>query len=64
MSESASKRSKRYVDYPKGKSEPACLINGPSHSSDESKVMGDFGSKYDKSRPTKDHGHNTANRKK
>ena len=32
------------------------LIHGPRHSSDECKVLGDFGDKYAKSNPTKDHG--------
>ena len=55
MNLSTGKRIKIYVDYPKGESK-TCLIHGPRNSSDECKVLGDFGSKYVKSRPTKDHG--------
>ena len=43
---------------------PKCLIHGPDHSSDECKVLGDFGYKYAKSGPTKDHGHNPVPGKK
>ena len=57
MSESAGKRRKRNVDHLKGTPKPTCLIHAPGHSSDEYKVLGDFGSKYDKSWPTKDFGH-------
>ena len=32
-------------------------MHGPGHSSVECKVLGDFGSKYVKIRPTKDRGH-------
>ena len=53
-SESASKHRKIYVDYPKGKFKPTCLINGPGNSSDECKVLGYYGSKYVKSRANKD----------
>ena len=31
-----------------------CLIHGPGRSSDESKVLGEFGAKQDKGNPTKD----------
>ena len=55
MGESAGKRRKRYVDCLKIKSK-TCLINGPRHSSDECEVMGDFGAKYAKVKPTKDYG--------
>ena len=47
-----------YVDYPKGNPK-TCLIHVPGNSSDECKVMGDFGYNYVKMRPTKDHGHDT-----
>ena len=56
MSESAGKHINIYLNYPKGKSKHICIINVPRHSSDECKVLGNFGSKYIKSRPTKDHG--------
>ena len=36
-----------------------CLIYGPRHSSHECKVLGYFGSEYDKPRPTKYLGNNT-----
>ena len=35
MSESAVKRRKRYVDHPKNRPKPTCLIHVPMHSSDE-----------------------------
>ena len=44
MSESSEKRRKTYVDNPKGKSKPTCLIHGPGHSPDKYKVLRDFGS--------------------
>ena len=43
-----------YVDYPTGKSK-TFLIHVPGCSSDECKVLGDFGFKYIKRRPTKEH---------
>ena len=52
---------KRYVDHPKDIPKPTCLIHGPRHSSDECKVLGDFGSKYAKSRPTNDRRQDPAN---
>ena len=55
ISESSGKRRKIYVDYPMGKSK-TCLIHGPGNSSDECKVLGDFGSKYAKTGRTKDCG--------
>ena len=58
MSEGSENCRKIYVDYPKRKSKPTCLIHEPGHSSYECKILGDFGSKYVKSRPTKDRGHN------
>ena len=64
MSESADKRRKIYVDYPKGKYKPTCLIHGPGHSSDKYKVLGDFGSKYAKIRHANNRGHNNKNRNK
>ena len=64
MIESSVKHRKRYVEYQKGKFKPTGLISGPGHSSDECKILVDFGSKYDKSRPAKDRRHNPANRNK
>ena len=63
MSESAGKRRKRYVDYLEGKSKPTCLIHGSGNSSYECNILGDFDSKYVKSRPNKDHGHDNVPRK-
>ena len=64
ISESADKRRKCYVDYPKGKYKPTCLIHGPGHSSDKYKVLGDFGSNYAKIRHTNNRGHKPENRNK
>ena len=64
MSERDGKRRNIYVYHPKDRSKPTCLIHGPIHSSDECKVLGDFGSRYDKNIHTKDCGHNLAHRKK
>ena len=41
----------------------ACLIHGPRHYSDECKVLGNFGDKYTKSKPTKEHGNRPVPRK-
>ena len=60
MSESAGKFIKRYVVHPKDRSKRIFLILGIGHSSDECKVLGDFGSKYSKIRPTKYRGHDPA----
>ena len=62
MSESAVNHKKSYVDHLKGRSK--CLIHGPGHSSDECKLLGDFSSKYSKSRSTKYRVHDPATRKK
>ena len=64
MSERSIKRRKTYVDHPKDKTKPICLIHSPGNSSDKCKVLGDFGSKYAKSSPTKDLMYDTKNRKK
>ena len=59
MIEISGKRRKRYVDHLRDRKKYTCLIHGPGHSSDECKVLGDFGSKYYKGRPTKERGHHT-----
>ena len=64
MGESSGKRRKRYVDHPKDISKLTCLIHVPGHSSYICKVLGDFGSKYYKIRPTKYHGHDLAAKNK
>ena len=58
MSKSSDNHRKTYVDYSAGMSK-TCLIHGPGNSSDECKILGDFGCKYVKSIPTKDRGHDT-----
>ena len=55
MGESAGNHRKQYLDCPLGESK-ICLINGPGHSYDECKVLGDFGAKYAKGKLTKDRG--------
>ena len=55
MSESAGKHRNSFVDDLKDGSKLSCLIHVPGHSSDECKILGDFGYKYFKIRPTKDH---------
>ena len=64
MNESAGNQRKRYVDNPKDISKPTCLINGTGNSSDECKVLGDFGSKYATITPTKDRGNDPEIRNK
>ena len=64
MSERAGNYRKGYVYHPKDRLKLTCLIHGPGHLSDECKVLGDFGCKYSKSRPTKYRGHNIATRNK
>ena len=54
MIESAGKCRKRYVDNPKDRSKIIGLTHGPERSSDECEVLGDFGYKYSRIRPTKD----------
>ena len=56
MSESSDKRRKSYVDHPKDRSKLTCIIHGPGTSSDECKVLRNFGSEYSKRRPAKDRG--------
>ena len=45
INESAVKHINRYADHPMDRSEITCTIHEPGHSSDECKVLGDFGSK-------------------
>ena len=52
--ESSGKRQKWYIDHRKIESK-TCLIHGTEHSYDKWKFLGDFGVKYTKSKPTKDH---------
>ena len=63
ISESVGKRRKRYVYICKVKLKTS-LIHSPAHSSDEFKVLGDFSSKYAKTRHANNLGHNPANRNK
>ena len=62
MSDSTNKRRKIYVNHPQDISKPTCLIYDPGHLSDNFKVLRDFFSNYDKSRPTEDRGNDLANR--
>ena len=52
MGDSSGEHRKLYADCLSGKSK-ICLIHGPRHYSAEWKVLGDFGAKYDKGKPTK-----------
>ena len=52
--ECAGKRRKRYIDHLKDILRLTCIIHGPGNSSDECKVLVDFGTMYDKGSPTKD----------
>ena len=60
--ESSEKRRKRHVDSPMGKSK-ICLIHGPGNYSEEYKVLGNFGTKYTNSIPTKYQGSSPVPRK-
>ena len=53
MSKSAGKCNKIYVYHTKDISEITCIIYGHRNSSDECKVLGEFGSEYPKGGPTK-----------
>ena len=63
MSDSSGNHRKRNVDYRTGEYK-TCLIHAPRHTTDECKVLGDFGSKYFISRPTKDPEHDPVPRNK
>ena len=64
MSDSNGKHRKMFVDHPNDRSKHTCLIHSPGHSPDECKVLGDVGSKYSKSKPSKDCGHYPATKNK
>ena len=64
MSERPGKRRRRSVYHPQGRSKPTCIIHGTMHSSDECKVMGDFGSNDDKRSPAKNRGDDPKTRNK
>ena len=61
--EIAGNSKKRCVDSPAGKSKH-CIIHVPGHYAEECEVLREFGTKYAKSRPTKDHGNSPVSRKK
>ena len=63
MNESAGKCRKRYVYHPKDIYKLTCIINRPGNKPDKFKVLGDFGFKYSKIRPTKDRGQEPAKTK-
>ena len=60
--EISGKHLKIYVDILNRESK-TCLIHDSRNSSDECKVLGDFGDKYDKIKPTNDHGNHPIPRK-
>ena len=64
MIERDGKRRKWYVYNTKDIYKHTCPINGTRHSSDECTVLGDFGSKYSKTRPNKDRGNDPADKTK
>ena len=55
------KAQKKYVDCPSGEMK-IYIIHGPGHSSNECKVLVDFGAKYAKGKPTKDRGNHSVPR--
>ena len=55
MITSTDKCRKRCVDRPKDQSQLTCIIHSAGNSSDECKVLSDFGSKYANIIHTKDH---------
>ena len=52
MIKSTGKHRKGYVQNPEYRLQITCIINNPVHLSDECKVLGYFGSKCAKVRPT------------
>ena len=64
MGKHAGRCKKRYVDCPIEISQLTCLIHGPGHSSDECKVLDNFGTKYAKCRPFKESRVNPTTKKK
>ena len=56
ISKSDVKHRNIYLDLPKDRPRTTCLIHAPGKFSDECKILGNFGYKYAKSRPTKDRG--------
>ena len=64
MNESSIKFRKMYVDHPNDRLKLTYIIHGPGNSLYECKVLGDFGSKYYKSRTNKDHRHEPVAKKK
>ena len=63
-SKSTEKCRKLYIDHPNNRPKLNSLMHGPGYPSDEYKVLGDFVSKYSKSRTTKDLGHEPTTKKK
>ena len=64
VSRFSGKRIKIYVDHKKDRSKLTCLIHVPVHLLCRFKVLGNFGSKYSKSIPTKDRRKETETKKK
>ena len=63
MGERDGKHRKRYADGPSCELK-TCLIHSPRYSYDECMVRGDFGDKYAKGNPNKNHGNNPVQREK
>ena len=63
MDESTGKRQKWYVDFSTNESK-TYLIHYPGHYSNECNFLGDFGTKYAKGNPNKNHGNNPVQREK
>ena len=55
---------KMYVYHPKDRLKLKCIIHGPGNALYECKVLGNFGSKYAKDRPTKYHRKENKTKKK
>ena len=64
MSESNGNPRKSYVYHPNYIFNHTCLTHSPGHSSDECKVLGDFGSKYSIIMHAEDRGHDPITKNK
>ena len=64
MSESIRKHRKRYEDNQNNRFKNTYLIHVPGNSSDEFKVLRNFGSRYTKISPTKDCNHDLTTKNK
>ena len=55
MGRHAGKRTQRYLDSPRDRSQLTCLLYGPGNLSDKFKVLNCFGNKYNKGGPFKEY---------